>query len=274
MPPLPFALNHMAVPRLGWRGVATLAAGLGCVGVEYRDDLPGPLFQGDDPAAVGAAVRGLGLRILALAEVKRFDDWSEARRAEAEALMRVAVAAGAEAVSLIPRNDGTATGPAERRAALRTALAGLLPLLRAHGLRAMVEPLGFETCSLRFKAEAVEAIEALGAADTYRLVHDTFHHHLAGGGPVFAAHTGIVHVSGVTDPGAAAADMRDGHRGLVDAGDRLGTVAQLRALAAAGYAGPVSFEPFAASVHALEDARPALAASMDFIAEGLAPAAA
>ena len=55
---LPFALNHMTAPKLGWESFADLAAGLGCVGVEYRNDLSGPLFGGADPAAVGAAVAG------------------------------------------------------------------------------------------------------------------------------------------------------------------------------------------------------------------------
>ena len=79
---LPFALNHMTTPRLGWRGLVDLAARLGCVGVEFRNDLPGPLFQGDDPAVVGAACRARGLRFLALAEVKMFNDWSDAKRVD------------------------------------------------------------------------------------------------------------------------------------------------------------------------------------------------
>lgn len=272
--PVAFALNHMTAPRLDYAAFLDLAKGLGCIGVEFRNDLGRPLYEGADPAEVRAAAKVRGLRILALAEVKMFNDWSEAKRAEAEALMRIAVASGAEAVSLIPRNDGQATGNGVRQKALKLALSELLPMLKAHGLKAMVEPLGFEICSLRSKAEAVEAIEAVGGRGTYWLVHDTFHHHLAGGGRLFPEHTGIVHVSGVTDPGVAVADMRDGHRVLVDAADRLGNVEQLRALAAAGYAGPVSYEPFAASVHALEDAAPELARSMEFIRSGIAREAA
>ncbi|MCF1707959.1 TIM barrel protein [Tabrizicola sp. J26] len=268
----PFALNHMTTPRMGWQAFADLASALGCVGVEYRNDLGRPLFEGDDPAAVGAALRQRGLRFLALAEVKMFNDWSDAKRAEAQALMRVAVAAGAEAVSLIPRNDGIATGKTERMSALRLALTELLPLLRANGLRAMVEPLGFEVCSLRFKADVVDVIEALGATDTYKLVHDTFHHHLAGGGPIFPQHTGIVHVSGVVDRGLSVSEMRDGHRVLVDADDRLGNIAQIRALQSAGYSGPISFEPFAASVHELRDPAAALRTSMEFIDRSVAAA--
>ncbi len=266
----PFALNHMTAPNIGWEAFLTLASQLGCVGVEYRNDLPGALFGGTDPRVVGDAVKDRGLRFLALAEVKMFNDWSDAKRAEAEALMQIAVAAGAEAVSLIPRNDGVATGRAESRAACETALREVLPMLRAHGLKAMVEPLGFEVCSLRHKDILADVITALGGQGTLYIVHDTFHHHLAGGGAIFPELTGIVHVSGVTDPAVSVSDMRDGHRVLVDAQDRLGNLAQLCNLRDAGYTGPISFEPFAASVHALAAPQAALAASMEFIRSGMA----
>ncbi|MES2666717.1 MAG: TIM barrel protein [Pseudomonadota bacterium] len=266
---LPFALNHMTTPDLGWEAFLDLAKGLGCVGVEFRNDFGRPLFDGADPAVVGAAVKARGLRFLALAEVKMFNDWSPAKRAEAEALMQIAVAAGAEAISLIPRNDNVATDRADSLRVTETALRDLLPMLRAHGLKAMIEPLGFEVCSLRYKDVLAEAIAAVGGVGTCFMVHDTFHHALAGGGPIYPELTGIVHVSGVKDS-IYVNDMRDGHRVLVDADDLLGNVAQIRALRAAGYAGPVSYEPFAPSVHALADAKPALTASMAFIREGVA----
>ncbi|MCX7889315.1 MAG: TIM barrel protein [Rhodobacteraceae bacterium] len=269
-----FALNHMAAPRLDAVAFLDLAQRLGCIGVEFRNDLGRPLFDGRPPEAIRDAAAARGLRILALAEVKMFNDWSPAKADEALALMKIAVACGAEAVSLIPRNDNRGMEEGFRRAVLRRALADLKPMLEDHGLVGMVEPLGFEICALRHKAEAVEAIEAVGGTGRFRLVHDTFHHHLAGGGPIFAAHTGIVHVSGVTDPTLAVADMRDGHRVLVDADDRLGNLAQIAALRAAGYRGPVSFEPFAESVHALADPAAALEASMEFIRAGLAAEAA
>lgn len=271
---LPLALNHMAVPGLRWDAFLDLARALGCVGVEYRNDLPTPLFDGDAARSVKAAARAAGLRILALAEVKAFNDWSDGKRAEAEALMRIAVACGAEAVSLIPRNDGLGCGNGERQANLRVALRELQPMLAAYGLVGLVEPLGFEVCALRQKSEAVEAIEALGAAGQIKLVHDTFHHTLAGGGPVFAAHTGIVHISGVTDATLAISEMRDEHRVLVDRNDRLGNIAQIGELRLAGYTGPVSFEPFAPSVHAFSDPGRELAGSFQFISSRLAEMAA
>jgi 2-keto-myo-inositol isomerase len=269
-----FALNHMTVARLGYVQLLDLAANLGCVGVEVRNDLPQPLFDGLDPATAGAMARDRGLRILAVAEVKRFNDWSDDKAAEALALMGIARAAGAGAVSLIPRNDNLGLGNGERQAALRVALRALKPMLQDHGLVGMVEPLGFEICALRHKSEAVEAIEALDATGTFRLVHDTFHHTLAGGGALFPAHTGIVHVSGVTDPTVSTRQMTDAHRILVDGADRLGNVAQLAALAAAGWNGPVSFEAFSPQVHASASPQADLATSIDFIRAGVARLAA
>jgi 2-keto-myo-inositol isomerase len=267
---IPFALNHMTVARLSFRDLVGLAGRLGCAGIEVRNDLPQPLFDGMDPAAAGDTVRAAGLRLFAVAEVKRFNDWSEDKAAEALALMQIAQAAGAEAISLIPRNDNLGLGNGERQAALRVALKALRPMLEDHELLGMVEPLGFETCALRHKSEAVDAIQAVGGAGRFKLVHDTFHHTLAHGGPIYPEHTGIVHISGVVDQAVGLAEMRDAHRVLVTATDRLDNIGQISGLRAAGWDGPCSFEAFATEVHALPDPAAALRASMDLIARGLA----
>ena len=267
---LAFALNHMTAPHLGWEAFLDLAADLGCVGVEFRNDLGGELFGGADPRLVRAAVAARGLRVLGLAQLTMFNDWSPVRAAEAESLMRVAAGIGAEGIALIPRNDNQGTGDGVRQPALAAALAALVPMLRAHGLKGFVEPLGFEICSLRSKAEAVQCIATLQGEDTLKIVHDTFHHHLVAGGALFPAQTGIVHISGVTDASVALAELRDGHRVLVDADDVMDNLGQLRALIAAGYAGAISFEPFSKEVHDMPDVAGALRASMAYIRSGLA----
>ncbi len=137
---LPFALNHMTARNLGWEAFLDLSKELGCVGVEFRNDLPGPLFGGADPATVGAAVNARGLRF-----------WR-------------------------------------------------LPKSR---------------CSMI-------------------------------GRPINAP------------------------RLKTDGDDLLGNVTQIRALRAAGYQGPISYQPFAPSVHALRDPKSALDASMEFILQGVA----
>jgi len=264
------ALNHMATPNLSWSDFLDVAKDLGCVGVEFRNDLPGCLFDGAAPEDVGATASAAGLRILALAEVKAFDDWSDAKREEAAALMKIAKACGAEMVSLIARNDGRGLTDDERQSNLNASLRELRPLLDKYDLVGLIEPLGFETCALRDKQEAIDAIEALGAAGRFKIVHDTFHHALAGGGPVFPAHTGVVHISGVVDRALNLAQMRDEHRVLVDENDRIENIRQLEQLLSAGYAGPVSFEPFAAQVHNLADPRKAIERSFYYVESTLA----
>ena len=75
-----FAINHMTVANLSYAELLDLAAELNCAGVEVRNDLPQPLFDGMAPEAAGDLARSKGLRLLAVAEVKRFNDWSDQRR--------------------------------------------------------------------------------------------------------------------------------------------------------------------------------------------------
>uniref|UniRef100_UPI00037CA48A TIM barrel protein n=1 Tax=Xanthomonas phaseoli TaxID=1985254 RepID=UPI00037CA48A len=134
---------------------------------------------------------------------------------------------------MCPLNDGTAVSFDN----LVTALKAMKLILEERGLTGLVEPLGFPVSSLRTKAEAVRAIDAAGGGDVYKLVHDTFHHHLAGETELFPERTGLVHISGVTDP--------------------------------AGYKGPYSFEPFATEVHELKDPAVVVKDSIDHISRAL-----
>jgi 2-keto-myo-inositol isomerase len=127
---------------------------------------------------------------------------------------------------------------------------------------------------LRLKREAVDAIIDIGGTETYRLVHDTFHHHVAGEQEFFPEWTGLVHISGVIDPTVPTSQMRDKHRVLVDSQDRIDNTGQIKTLLQSGYAGVFSFEPFAASVHASPNIAQALKSSMNSIESSLQVAAA
>lgn len=263
-----FALNHITAPRLNCREFIELAQRQGCAGVELRNDLADKrlceraFFDGESPAAVGEFAKSRGIRLLGLSEVYAFNRWSDEIRAKVERLIGEALASGAESISLIPSNDGRSEPDDARLEALRDALSRILPMLAGTGLIALVEPLGFTTSSLRHKREAIAAIEAVGGQSRYKLVHDTFHHHLAGETEFFPEWTGIVHISGVVDPQLTPADMRDEHRILVDGSDRLGNAGQIAKLAAAGYNGAYSYECFAPSVHQSSTLERDLAASL------------
>jgi len=272
-----FALNHMAAPRLDLDAFLALARALAVESVEIRNDLTGnAILDGTPASTIRRATKAHGLQIESINALQRFNIWNDARRDEASSLADYAAECGAKALVLVPLNDGTSLGESERQANLQRALTGLRPILAERGLIGLVEPLGFSVCSLRLKSEAVAGIDATGGEETFRLVHDTFHHHLAGENRMFPARTGLVHISGVGDPSVPVELMRDSHRILVDGQDRLGNAAQLRALLAGGYEGLLSFEPFAASVHELDSdsLAPALLRSMQFVRDELAAAAA
>jgi 2-keto-myo-inositol isomerase len=260
-----FALNHITTPRLSVEDFFALARTLGMTEVEVRNDTP-DVVGSVTPETVKAAAGKAGVTLVSINALYPFNVWSGDLPARAVALADYAQAAGAKALVMCPLNDGTPVTHADLVAALKA----MAPILRERGLTGLVEPLGFPISSLRTKAEAVAAIDAAGGADVYKLVHDTFHHHLAGETAFFPERTGIVHISGVVDPDVAVEAMLDPHRVLVDDADRLENVPQIRSLLARGFEGPYSFEPFAREVQELADPEATLRASMAHMTEELA----
>jgi len=261
-----FAMNHMIAPGLPLAAFFGLTKQLGLSSVEIRNDLKGnAILNGESAEAVKELAAHMGIQIATINALQRFNEWTEAREQEAIELADYAAACGATALVLVPKNDGTGRANGERQGNLRLALKSLKPILQSRGLLGFVEPLGFEICSLRSKREAADAIAAVDGSRVFRLVHDTFHHHLAGEPELFPSMTGLVHISGVTDRSVSVSDMLDDHRVLIDEHDRIDNVGQIRALLSVGFSGLFSFEPFAPSVHGLADPAKALDDSMTFI---------
>ncbi|WAP66760.1 TIM barrel protein [Jiella pelagia] len=259
-----FAINHISAPKLSVEDFFAMVRRLGSDQVEIRNDIP-DVMNTVAPGDVQTAAEKAGVEILSINALYPFNVWSGDLPERAVKMADYAKACGAKALVMCPLNDGTAVS----RDDLVSALKAMAPILSERGLTGLVEPLGFPISSLRRKAEAIEAIEASGGADVYRLMHDTFHHHLAGETEFFPEWTGLVHISGVTDPDVAVDDMLDAHRVLVDGRDRLENLKQIEALLSSGYAGPFSFEPFAEEVHGLEDPQAALEESITFIKAGV-----
>lgn len=264
---LRFALNHMVAPHADADAFFALAAALGMTGVEIRNDLEGvAIADGTDATAIKDAAKKHNVRILSINALQRFNDWTAERATEAAGLAVYARACGAEALVLCPVNDWRfRPGDQARLDGLRRALSELQPILAARGVVGLVEPLGFAESSLRLKREAIDAIDAVGGSKTFGVVHDTFHHAIAGEETIFADRTSLVHISGVESEGLPFDSLRDAHRVLVGPGDRLNNAGQMRALTTSGYAGYFSFEPFAESVHKSTNIRSALERSMAYL---------
>ena len=260
----PYALNHITAPYADFAELAALARGQGMAAVEIRNDLDGvPLSDGTPAHALREQAEEAGVAILSINALQRFDLWNPAREGEAVALARYARDAGAAALVLCPACDRDDQRTATDRAGdLRRALKALAGVLGDHGVAGLVEPLGFAECALRRKGNALDAIDDTGTVACFSLLHDTFHHVVSGEAALFPARTGLVHISGVEADDIPPEQMRDLHRVLVGPRDRLDNVGQIRALRQGGYAGPLSFEAFAASVHDDPEHAATLAASV------------
>lgn len=267
-----FAINRICAMRMPLPVFAAMARRLGVDTIEIRNDLPGvETRDGAHPGTVAAIAADHGLQIRSINALQRFDQFDAGRTADAAAMARYAADCGAQALVLCPTNDPRDERPASRRHDdLVHALSRLRPLLEDHGLTGLVEPLGFAECAVRCKSQAMRAIQDIGSPASLALVHDTFHHHLAGEDAFFAPATGLVHVSGVEDPSIEVDQMRDPHRVLVGPQDRLGNVNQLVRLLAGGYTGLVSFEPFADAIITADDIEQRLAQSMAYLSAAVA----
>ena len=81
-------------PKLDFAAFLDLAAELGCVGIEPRNDLGRPIFDGIEPVRAGEMAHERGLRFIGLSEVYPFNDWNVNRRAAVALLIETAQAAG------------------------------------------------------------------------------------------------------------------------------------------------------------------------------------
>lgn len=261
-----FSLNHMVAPKLDYNEFFDLALRLGVHAVEIRNDIPTAKMGNKNAKAIGKLAKDKGITIINVNALQRWNQWNKAKADEAKKLAEYTALTGAKNLILVPTNDKKFRPSQEERLdGLREALSHLKSILKDHGLIGCVEPLGFEECSLRLKAEAIAAIDAVGGAKRFKVTHDTFHHFVAGEKDVFADRTGLIHVSGVTDRKHTVDTMRDAQRMLVDANDMIDNRGQVKRLMDGGYKGYVSFEPFAPEVHKDKAIARSLTRSMDYL---------
>ena len=219
-----FALNHITTPRLSVEDFFASARKLGITEVEVRNDLPDVVGTVAPGAGQGRGREG-GRR-----------DHLDQRALSVQRLVGRPAGAGGGARRLRQgrRREGARHVPAQRR----HARVARRPRGGAEGDGA--DPARARADRPRRAARLPDLVDAhqeagrrrrstrRAARDVYRLVHDTFHHHLAGETEFFPERTGIVHISGVVDPDVAVDEMLDPHRVLVDDADRLENVPQIR----------------------------------------------
>lgn len=246
-----FSLNRIISPSLPLTQFIQLANEVGASGIELRNDLnQTTLTDGLSLEAVRDLCEKALLSIDTINALQRFNDETP-RVEELELLLKDAEVLGCKAIVLCPVNGMAKEGERGRYLDQTIhALSTYASLFKQSKIMGYVEPLGFKQSSLRLKADAWQAITESGHSHWYKLVHDTFHHHLSEESSYFPQETGLVHISGV-HPGKAKDTLNDEDRVLVHADDQLETKTQLTQLLDGGFDGIISFEPFSYSVQHL-----------------------
>lgn len=269
-----FGLNRIICPSLGLESFFRLTRELGLNKVELRNDLPGGKILDDySPEEVNAMRDQLGIQVITINAIQHFNlvpAWDRVYE-DVNKMIETARAIGCPNIVLCPNNDVQDTRTAEAfYQDTVTALNNLAPLFKESGITGLVEPLGFEECSLRSKDTAVKAMQE-AVYDGYQLVHDTFHHYLGPDDNVQAFYTGLVHISGV-EADITSRQFRDSHRVLVGPTDKLKNLEQIKTLLDRGYEGDFSFEPFSEEVHQMdiEEINSSIDESITFIIENMA----
>lgn len=272
---LAFALNRTCAPQLALPEFIALAVQVGVSAVEIRNDIAGREFHDGTPAAeVKARLQDAGLGVASVNALQRFNEWTPARAREAEAIIAYAAALGAPGVVLCPvHNEDHGWTEAEAERNLRDGLRQLRPILQAHGVTGYVEPLGMKGSTLKRQDGAVAAVSDIDGWDAYQLCYDTFQFFRCGDTQLVPDRIGLAHMSGIARADLAPGDLTEPDRGLIFVGDRVGNIAQLRALQAAGYRGFVSMEPFSPGVQTDPRLAEHLRASLDYVASLLAAGA-
>lgn len=266
MSTLEFVLNQVTVRSLPFQAFLDVAADAGCMGVEARDDLGRPLFDGLSPEVAAREAEARGLILLGINQIHPFDVDGDAPLAAARRLAPAARDCGARFLSLIPRIDCAPDDPrVDDVDRLVRALEVLLPELERCDLVGLIEPLGLSRASLTAPEPALRAIERLGRPGRLQIVLDTFQQTLARGWRLPTDHTGLVQISGISDIHAVFDDALDGRRDLVGPLDLVPNLDLIRSLVTEGYDGPFSFECTSPDVHRLDDPAAALRESIRWI---------
>jgi 2-keto-myo-inositol isomerase len=257
------ALNRIISDDLDLEAFLKLTRDVGLGKVELRNDLPGKsIIDTLHPQRVRELASQYGIQIITINALQRFNLGSERLRLlkELRDLVEMASSIRCRAVVLCPNNDiGDSRDTDRIRKETLDNLKSFAPLFERAGLIGLVEPLGFTESSLGSLVAAVDIIRETDCS-CYKVVHDTFHHHL---GPESAeslqkgyniGYTGLVHVSGV-EAEMPKEQFRDEHRVLVGPKDRLKSREQVALLLELGYSGDVSFEPFSPQIQSLPAGR-------------------
>lgn len=246
-----FALNRIIYPNIPLNDFIEMSASCGIQYIELRNDLGnGDIIDSLTASNVKQMCDEANISIISINAIQKFNLPSNFFNAHEEIKQINALCneIACSSIVLCPNNElDDKRSSAQFLQDTIDALNLYAPILKEYEIKAYVEPLGFQECSVRTKQLAAEAIKSSGFSEIYSIVHDTFHHFLGPDNKYYSDLTGLVHISGV-EKVASGTPIRDEHRVLVDKYDIMETRKQIHILESEGYKGLYSFEPFSTSI--------------------------
>mgnify|MGYP000710501638 CR=1 FL=1 len=243
-----FCINRKVAPGLTLPAFFRLAKRLGINKVELRNDMySGNVTDNLSHARVSTLAEQHQLEIVSINALYPFNQLTPQLLERAEVLLQEANDLNAKAIILCPLNDGTPVSVQETKQAFTL----LSAMFIEAGVEALVEPLGFPVSSLRSAHQTQQLIRETNVP--FRIVLDTFHHHLYEQAEnefalgIDVENIGLVHLSGVEDK-RPAFELTDEQRVMLSKEDVLNNVSQVKRLEKMGYRGNYSFEPFSSSL--------------------------
>ena len=246
MQSISFALNQIIFPDLPFKDFLTFSKRLNVKAIEIRNDIKTNLIKENDPIQIKSICEDNDINILSINALQKFNIWNKDRENEFISLCKYADKANINAIVLVPLNDGSINSQKEQIQLLEHSLININKIINNFNVIALVEPLGFNQSSLRFKSLTANVIKSL-QSNKFKIIHDTFHHALAKEKEFFPSLTGLVHFSGVSNM-YKNIELNDDHRSIVDDEDILENIYQIKKLSKFNYKGYFSFEPFSSSL--------------------------
>ncbi len=247
-------LNRIIKPQIPLEEFLKFTADLGIKYVEVRNDFTDKgILDGLSDAALEKAFKENGIQALTINALYPFDDVKVLNEnvEKLKELIAEAKRIDCPQIVLCPLNDANdKRDPVQRADELATALNAYGLLLAEAKMIGLIESLGFEISSLRTKRAALKGIARCNYPQSYKLLHDTFHHYLSNETEFFPKETAIVHVSGLL-AGKTKAATTDEDRILVTRDDIMDNRGQVAALLEGGCTAPISYEPFSSQVRDL-----------------------
>jgi 2-keto-myo-inositol isomerase len=267
-------LNRIIKPQIPLEEFLKFTAGLSIKYVELRNDFTDKgILDGLSDAALEKTFKDSWIQAVTINALYPFEDVKVLHEnlEKLRGLIAEAKRINCPHIVLCPLNDANDRRDSVQRASdLVTALNAYGPLFAEANMVGLIEPLGFETSSLRTKKAALTAVVSCDYPNSYRLLHDTFHHYLSGETEFFPEETEIIHVSGVLT-GKTKAATTDEDRILVTKDDIMDNRGQVAALLEGGAAVPISYEPFSPQVRELplSELKVHLQESIEYLLDGL-----